>query len=558
VTLLRDLVLVFAVAVPVVGVLRWAGIPTIAGFLVAGAVIGPNMIGLVPHVEQVEALSEVGVVLLLFGIGIELSPGRLRRLWRPVILGGSLQVGITMVLTTGVALAFGLAANAAIFLGFLMAVSSTAIVLRGMEMRGELQAPHGRLTLGILVFQDLCVVPMMLALPLLEEPGVFGKGPLLSLARTVGLVAALVAGGRYLFPHLLHLVAKTRQRDLFIMAVVVLCLGTAWVMSRVGISLALGAFLAGLVVSESEYRHQALADLIPLREVLAGLFFVSVGMLLDPKALVENWWPVLGLFLAILLGKGLVLLLVGTVLRLPLRVSILAGGALAQVGEFSFVLTRAARPDLLPVAVSEPFLIATILSMVVTPLALAMGPHLAAGAVRLRPLTRPLQVRIPEDDPELENVLRDHVIIAGYGLSGSQLARSLMDCGVPYVVLDLNPANVRRAMGNLDPAFFGDVTSPDVLRGLALPMARELVVSVNNADAAVRAVRAAREVAPGVHILVRAPYEADLSRMLDAGASEVVVAERESAAAVTASVLKRCRASAEVIAAEADRVREGE
>ena len=552
---LRDLVLVFAAAVPVVALLRWAGIPTIAGFLVAGAVIGPNVLGLIPHVEQVELLAEVGVVLLLFGIGIELSPGRLKRLWRPVLLGGSLQVGITTLLTLGIGLAFGLSAVAAVFLGFLMAVSSTAIVLRGLEMRGELQAPHGRLTLGILVFQDLCVVPMMLAIPILQNPAGFGVGPLLDLARTVSLVGIMLVAGKFLFPHLLHLIAKTRQRDLFIMTVVVLCLGTAWAMSRAGISLALGAFLAGLVVSDSEYRHQAISDLIPLREVLAGLFFVSVGMLFDPREVAASWVPVVGLFLAIVVGKGLVILMVGAVLRLPLRVSILAGGALTQVGEFSFVMSQASQGRILPDSLAEPFLIATILSMVITPLALALGPHLAAGAGRLLPLTRMLQVRTPEDDPDLENILSDHVIIAGYGLSGSQLARSLMDVGVPYVVLDLNPENVRAATERLDPAFFGDVTSPDVLRHLALAKARELVVSINNADAATRAVRAAREIAPTVHILVRAQYDVDLQRLLESGASEVVVAERESAAAVTKLVLRRCEASTAVIAAETARVR---
>jgi CPA2 family monovalent cation:H+ antiporter-2 len=557
VTLLRDILVVLLVAVGVVASLRRAGVPSILGFIVAGALVGPNALGLISEVREVEALAEAGVALLLFGIGLELPLARLRRLWRPILVGGSLQVGATIAATFGIARAFGLGAGGAALLGFVVAVSSTAIVLGALNARGEIEAPHGRLTLGILVFQDLCVVPMMLVLPLLPGGPEGGEAPLgWTLLKAVGVVAGVVVAARLVVPRVLDFVARTGERGPFVLAVVLTCLGTAWLVSRAGISLALGAFLAGLVVAGSRYRHQALSDLIPLREVLTSVFFVSVGMLLDAAAIASDAGAVFGLAAAILLGKFAIVFLVTAAMRLPLRVSVLSGAALAQIGEFAFVLTHAARAgSLLGEPLERSLTAAALLTMLVTPAVLALGPRLAAGVGRIPALTRLLDVRSVDDAADAPSLLRDHVIIAGYGVTGRALARALAECRLPYLVLDIGAENARRAAAEGHPAFFGDVTSREVLERLELRRARDLVLVINDPDAARRAIRAAREIAPDVPVLVRARFVLDESELWKAGATDVVTAEREAAVEVAARVLRRRGAVPPLVEQQLRRVR---
>jgi CPA2 family monovalent cation:H+ antiporter-2 len=541
-TVLRDMVVVFAVALVVVPLLHRVRVPSIAGFIFAGILVGPGALGLIRKVHDVEVLAEVGVVLLLFGIGLELSLERLRRLWKAIAVGGTLQVMLAAGAGVAVAATLGLPFRSALFVGFLVAVSSTAIVLRGLQARGEVDAPHGRLTLGVLVFQDLCVVPMMLAIPLLAGAAGTGRWEVVVASlKAAGVLAGVLLGARLAVPWALHFIASTRQRDLFILAVFLICIGTAWIVALAGISLALGAFLAGLVVAGSAYRHQALADLIPFREVLTSLFFVSVGMLLDPRALWHGAGPTLLVVVGLVVGKALVMVVVGTLMRLPLRVSVLSGVALAQMGEFSFVLSRAADgTGLLPAWVDERLTAAAILTMLLTPLALRLGPHIAAGAGKARWLTRLLGVESVAEAAERGVGWRGHVIVAGYGVAGQELTRALRTCGgVPYVVVELNPANVQAAKEAGDPAVYGDVTSPEVLEHLGIETARELVVVINDPDAVFRAVHAVRQAAPNLHIVVRSRYLADVPLLEAAGASLVVPEEAEAARVIADRVIDR-------------------
>jgi CPA2 family monovalent cation:H+ antiporter-2 len=553
---LRDLVVIFFVAVTVVALLRRIGVPSIAGFILAGMLAGPQALGLVEDIKEVEILAEVGVVLLLFGIGLELSLDRLRHLWRPIVVGGTLQVGISILVAFVVAGYFGYAVGPSVFIGCLVAISSTAIVLRGLEARGELDAPHGRLTLGILIFQDLCVVPMMLAIPFLAGQGATGLNLLVALFKAVVVLAGVLFAARLLVPRVLDWIARTRQRDLFVLTVFLVCIGTAWAASAAGVSLALGAFLAGIVVAGSEYRQQALADLIPFREVLTSIFFVSVGMLLHPNALWVNVWTILILLGAIVGGKFMVVFATGTMMRLPLRVCVLAAAALAQVGEFSFVLARAAEgTGLMDDRLASNLFAAVILSMLVAPLGLAFGPKLAAGVGRIRVLTTLLHVRTAEDAERRVREWRDHVIIAGYGVAGEELARSLRECAVHYVIVDLNPENVRRATSQGEPAYFGDVTSQEVLERLGAEHARELVLVINDPAATERTIEAARRVAPHLHIVVRSRFLADTPPFLSAGANKVVPAELEAAIEVVSHVLGRHQVGEDGIHLQLSRLR---
>lgn len=538
--LLQDLVVIFAMSVLVAVVLQRIGVPSIAGLIMAGVLIGPNSLALINDVHQVEVLAEIGVVLLLFGIGLELSLDLMRRLWRPIVIGGALQVGVSIAIVGLLASAFGLRVGESIFLGCLVAISSTAVVLSGMRSRGELEAPHGRFTLGILVFQDLCVVPMMLAIPMLADGSGSLWEPLLAIGKAGGVLIGVLVGARLVVPLLLHAVARTRRRDLFVLSVFLVCSGTAWAVSQAGISLALGAFLAGLVVAGSDYRHQALSELIPLREVLTSIFFVSVGMLLNPFALAEGILPIMGLLAAIVVGKFFVVYIVAAVMRLPMRVCVLAGVSLAQVGEFFFVLIHAAKGShLVGDQLSTNLSIAVILSMLITPVAIALGPNIAAGVGRMRALTRPLGVRTPEEPHVGVRKLRDHVIIAGYGLTGQELAHSLEELQVPYVIVDMNPENVRAAVRLKQPAFFADITSPEVLELVGVHDARELILVINDPEGAVRALKAIRATAPNLPIIVRSRFVADERHLLAAGATEVIAAEFEAAVRITARVLMR-------------------
>lgn len=554
--LLKDLVIVFLVALVVVLALRRLHVPAIAGFILAGMLVGPKVLNIVDDVHQVEVLAEIGVALLLFGIGLEMSLERMRRLWRLSTFGGSVQVGATVLVAAGIGRLLGLHWGAAVFVGCILAVSSTAIVLSGLRARGELEAPHGRLTLGVLIFQDLCVVPMMLIIPLLAGGAGSGGTVAITLLKSVGLLAAVLLAARLVVPHLLHYVASARQRDLFVLSVFLVCIGTAWIVSMTGVSVALGAFLGGLVVSGSQYRHQALSELIPFREVFSSLFFVSVGMLLSPVVIVGSAPAVLALLAAIVLGKFLLVLASGFVLRLSLRASIMAAAALAQVGEFSFVLINAAAPwELLPPVFATDLYAAIILSMLITPLFIAAAPRLAAGATRVSVVTRSLHVRTPEDLPADNTQLRDHIIIAGYGVTGHELAISLKNMGIPYVIVDLNPESVRWATAHGDPACYGDVTSAEVLRSLGLEQARELVLAINDPRATHEALRVARAISSTVPIFVRATYAVDLVPLLDAGATDVIVAELEASAAMAERMLARHQVRGADVEPELKRIR---
>ncbi|MBN1211854.1 MAG: cation:proton antiporter [candidate division Zixibacteria bacterium] len=540
-TYLRDLVIILGLAVAVVAVLHRLKIPSIAGFIIAGIIVGPGALALISDISKVELLAEIGVALLLFGIGLELSLERLKRLWWAVIIGGLVQVGLSILIAFGVASLMGYSARTSLFIGFLLAVSSTAIVLRGLETRGELDAPHGRLTLGILVFQDLCVVPMMLAIPLLSG-GDASMGDLLkTLGNAVLVIVGVLVAARFIVPHVLHFIARTRQRHLFVLSVLLICIGTAWVISRAGVSLALGAFLAGLVVAGSEYRQQALADMISFKDVFTSIFFISVGMLLTPANVINNIVAVLLLLAAILVGKFIVVFITATIMRLPLRACVLTGAALAQVGEFSFILMNGARgTGLLTAALESNLLAAAILSMLITPFLLAFGPHLAAGVGKIHFLTRLLNVKTADDIAVAKGKLNDHVIIGGFGFAGKELAGALKDCGVPYLIAELNTETVRRAVKDGEPAYFCDITDHEVLEMLGVKHARGLVIVINDPGAVERAVRAARSASSSIRIIARTNYLLDVKPLLDAGADEVIPAEREAAAGIVKTILNRC------------------
>ena len=536
--LLRDLAIIFAGSLLVILVFHRLKLPALPGFIVAGVVLGPNALGLVSDVHQVESLAEVGVILLLFTIGIEFSLSRLREMGRQVVIGGGAQVLLTVALSAALAVGLGLAWPVAVLLGFLVALSSTAIVLKGLADKGEIDTPHGRLATGVLIFQDLCVVPMMLVLPYLAGGAGGGAGVAWALIKAGLVVAGVLVLARTVVPRALSEIVKTRSRELFLIAVILVGTLTALGTAAAGASLALGAFLAGLVISESDYGHQAMAELLPFRDVFISLFFVTVGMLVHVGFLRDH--PVLALagVAAIMGGKSVLAALGPAVLGYSGRVALLAGLAVSQIGEFSFVLARQGRgTGLLPEGLYQTFLAVAVLTMLVTPFALQSGPALLDGLERLIPLDRLLPGFRPQALTPVGEPLTDHVIVAGYGLNGRNLAAALRSIRAPYLIVELNAQTVRHARARGEPAFYGDATREEILRGLGAERARMLVVAISDPAATRRMVRVARALNPRIHIIARTRYVVEMPELTRLGADVVIPEEFETSIEIFARVL---------------------
>jgi monovalent cation:H+ antiporter-2, CPA2 family len=541
VPLLDELAIVAATAVVVTVVLSRLKLPTVAGLLGAGALLGPHALGLATSVHAIEMLAEVGVVLLLFSIGLEFSLARLRDIFRQVALGGLLQVGLTTAVTVGVARLFGVGLGTGLFYGFVFALSSTAIVLRALAERRELDAPHGRFIVGALIFQDLCVVPMVLVVPLLGEGSAAGSATVavgLALAKAAAVVVATIVVARFVVPKMLAYVDASRSREVFLLAILGLCIGTAWLTSLAGLSLALGAFLGGMVVADTEYGHRAMGEILPLRDAFVSIFFVSLGMLFDARVVVGQPLLVAGLLAGFLLAKGLLATLAAMAMRFPARVAWLAGVGLAQFGEFGFVLTRLAEQSgVVDVRATGPLLAAGILSMFLTPLLVRAAPHVTAGERLLAPLERLLGVR-SIDEADQGVTLEDHVVLVGFGVAGRLSAKALGRSGVRCVVLELNAENVRagRAMGL--PIFYGDATSEEALHHAHVDKARLVVLLMNDPAAARRVVDTLRRIAPEIPVLMRAHYHREREGLLALGAREVVSEEVEGAMEILSRLLR--------------------
>jgi CPA2 family monovalent cation:H+ antiporter-2 len=558
VPLLDELAIVAALAVVVTVLLSRLKLPTVAGLLLAGALLGPFGLGLVRSVHAIEVLAEIGVVLLLFSIGLEFSLARLRDVLRQVALGGALQVGLTTGVVSAVAVGLGQPLGRSVFYGFAFALSSTAIVLRGLSERRELDAPHGKFIVGTLIFQDLCVVPMVLIVPLLS-----GGAPPAQAAASIGLalgkagvvVVGTVLVARFVVPKILGWVDASRSREVFLLAILALCIGTAWLTSRVGLSLALGAFLGGMVVADTEYSHRAMGDILPLRDAFVSVFFVSLGMLFDVHVVVAQPLLVLGLLGGFLVAKGLLATLSALAMRFPSRVAWLAGVGLAQFGEFGFVLARLAeRSGVVDEPAVSPLLAAGIASMFLTPLFVRAAPHITAGERLLGPLERLIGVR-SIDDADVSRKLENHVIIIGFGVAGLLAAQTLLAAGAPFVVLELNADNVRRGKALGLPVYYGDATSEEALGHARLSEARQVVLLMNDQQAAERIVDMLRRVAPHVPVLVRTHYLAQRQGLLTIGARDVVAEEIEGAVEVIARLLRAIELPRNVIESSLHAVR---
>jgi monovalent cation:H+ antiporter-2, CPA2 family len=557
---LANLLVIFTVSIAVVFVFHQFRLPSIAGFLVAGALIGPYGLNLISDIGTVQVLAEIGIVLLLFTIGIEFSLAQLASLRRLMFLAAPIQVGGVLLIAWLGAMLVGLSWQQGMFWGFLFSLSSTAIVLKTLAERGDSDSIHGRATIGILVFQDLAVIPMMLLTPILaSQSDEGGLAILLTLGKSVLVVLLVIAAAWYLVPKLLGYIVRSRSRELFLLTIIVSCLGIAWLTTLGGISLALGAFIAGLVISESEYSHQAMAEVLPFRDSFTSLFFVSIGILMDWRVLLAHPLPVAGLLVTILLvkfvaGAGAVLLA-----EVPPRSAIMVGIALAQVGEFSFLLAQQGQESgFLRGDPYQVFLAVSVLSMIVTPFLMQWSPHLARRAEAWQRLRHWLPSRTTAHVLQTEGKqirMKGHVIIAGYGLNGRNLARVLGDTEIPYLALDLDGDTVRREAKHGVPVYYGDATNPNVLRHMRVEDAKVLVVAVSDPFITRRTVQIAKGLNPKLHIVVRTRYLRELEELHQLGADDVVPEEFETSIEIFAVVLRTYKLPQDFVMQKVEQVR---
>ena len=540
-TVLLDITIIFALAVGAAIVSHRLKIPSSIGVLLAGVLAGPDVLGLVKNVDQIELLSEIGVVLLLFVIGLEFSLGDLKHMRRQFLVGGSIQFFGTAAVVGAGTVMLGSTVQQSLYIGFIVALSSTAIVLKMLQERAELDSPHGRSVLAMLIYQDIAVVPVMLTAPILAgTTGNAASGDLLDLLlRVLGVAIFAFVAYRWIVPFVLGLITTTQSSEAFLLGVITLCVGIALLTQSVGLSLALGAFLAGLIISESDYSHQAVSVMLPFRDVFMSLFFISIGMLLDIQYLLANPLRIAMLTLGILLIKPVIGAIATLVLGLPLRSSILAGLAIGQVGEFSLVAARAGvNANLFGADVFQTVLDTAVLSMIATPMLVAAGPYLSdvlsrTGLVRLE------KRGFSSARVGAAHAYFAHVLIVGFGVTGRNLARTARLAEVPYAILELNAGTVQSALADGEPIHFGDASQETILRHVDAEKARAIVVVIDDPAGARRIVELARRIAPEAFILVRSRYLHEVEVLRELGADEVIADELEVSIEVFSRVLTR-------------------
>ena len=513
-------VLLFAVVIAVMAFRRFH-LPPMLAYLLVGMTIGPFALGWMPNDETTQHLAEFGIVFLMFSIGLEFSLAQLSAMRRTVFGLGGAQVILTIVIVMAIAMAIGIGWRGGLTLGGIIAMSSTAIVAKLLMERVELQSAHGRLVMGVLLFQDLAVVPLLVLLPALaQEPERFLPTFGVAMLKAILILSLLLWYGRRLMRSFFHLVAKQKSSEIFVLNVLLVTLGLAWVTEIAGLSMALGAFVAGILISETEYRYQVEDYIKPFRDVLLGLFFVTIGMRLDLGALIGNIGWVVLVLMTIMVLKFAIVWALARAGRHSTSVSTRAGLILSNAGEFGFVLlANAGLLGLLEQREQQIVLAAMLMSMLLAPIVIAQMDRLVLYFCESEWTERALRLH----ELAIKSMGRDrHVIICGYGRSGQNLARFLAREDISFIALDADPERVRQAAAAGDSVVFGDAGRRDVLLAAGANRAAALVISFADVAISLRILEHAREVNPGLPIIVRTTDDSELEKLQNAGATEVV------------------------------------
>jgi K+:H+ antiporter len=547
--LLKDIFIIFGLAVAVALVCHRLRIPPVVGLIITGVIAGPHGLRLTSEPEAVQTLADIGIIFLLFTIGLEFSVDSIRHVKRLFFVGGPAQVLLTAGVVCLLALASGVEPTHAVFLGMLASLSSTAIILKLLQDRSEITSAHGKGTMAILIFQDIAFVPMMLLIPVLvggSETNVWRDIGILAVKAVVIWLTIGIAAPR-LVPRLLTYVARTQSKELFLLSVGTLCFTVAWLTSLAGLSLALGAFLAGMILSDSEHSHRTLENVLPFRDVFSSFFFVSVGMLLDMRYVSAHVPALLAATLVLIVVKAVVSSGVMLGLGLPYRVSALTGLGLAQTGEFSLLLLTTGFAAGLVDDNGYQFVLAVCLfSMSAAPFLVSAAHRITDFAVRT-----PMPVKMREGryfvTADADDRLRDHIVIVGYGVIGAMVGHSARLCDIPYEAIELNYDMVREQRDRGVPIFYGDATQEASLIKANIARARVLVVAIPDPIGTDRVVALGRRLNPTVEIVARVRYVRDMARLYTLGANEIVSEEVEASIKIFSTVLEKYGVASDVI-----------
>ena len=520
-------------------------IPSIVSFLLIGMLAGPYGFGLITNESMIANFGEIGIMFLLFTIGLEFSFDKLIRSWRIVIIGGLAQLITTIIAITFVAYAIHIPFTGALVFGFIISLSSTAIVMKILQERREVDTVQGRTLLGILIFQDLAIIPMIVITPLFMGSGGLDLNALpLGVAKVAGILLVMIVLAHWVIPGLLYSVARQRSRELFFITIAGICIIVAWLTNLAGLSFTLGAFVAGLIIGESDYNIDALSHIIPFRDVFASVFFLSIGMLLNTHSILGDPSFILLILFIVILIIGIKILtgaFASALLGMPARISIITGLALCQVGEFSFVLAKTGLSSgFIPDMVYQIFLASAIVTMALTPFFMGIAPRVVEEFYRVFPGRVLLKTPSTSAGMEPPESFSDHIIIAGYGITGKSVARAAEITGIPYTVIELNPDIIRREKSARRPFFvFGDAVQQEVLSHAGIRAARALVIVISEQEAVPRIVHQARAMAPDVYIIARTQAIRNAQYLLDLGADEVVSEEYEAAREIFTRALRK-------------------
>jgi monovalent cation:H+ antiporter-2, CPA2 family len=540
--LLTDILIVLSFSSLTIFLFRKLNLPSILGFLLTGLLVGPKGLSLISAVHEVEVMAEIGIILLLFVIGVEFKLKNLLAIKNTVLIGGTIQVGLSVLSVFLLAFYWGMPWNHALFLGFLFSLSSTAIVLSLLQKRAEVNSPQGKVSLAILIFQDIIVVLMMLLTPIIAGKSENALQTLLFIiVKAAAVVTLLLVSARSIVPRILHEIAKA-GRETFFLAVVVICFAVAWATSAIGLSLALGAFMAGLTISESEYSYEATGTILPLKELFNSFFFISIGMLLDIGFLIQNIWMVVLLTLGISLLKAVIASVAAFVLKYPARPVILTGLILFQIGEFSFVLSKTGMQyELIGENVYQYFLAVSILSMAITPFVVQYQNGIYKFISKL--FFHKWLLKSDHNHTtyhKAEKKLENHILIIGFGLNGRNVARAAKFANIPYAIIEMNAVTVRNERAKGEPIYYGDAsTNTHLIEHLNVYKARVVVIAVSDALATRKIITNIRSLSEVVYIIVRTRFITETDELHKIGANEVIPEEFETSIEVFSRVLGR-------------------
>ncbi len=544
--IIKDIVVTLLVSVPIILLFHKLKIPSIVGFLIAGMIIGPYGFGLISEVKEIEIMAEVGVILLLFTIGLEFSLKELARIKKLLLIGGGLQVLITIIISYLILSLIGIQLNQALFIGMLISLSSTAIVLKLLSDKGEIESPQGKISVGILIFQDLAIVPMFLLVDILQQSGsVDLLSIIIRLLTSAAIIAFILFAAKYLAPRILYYLARSRMRELFTVGVILILLGTAFLTHTFGLSFALGAFIAGLILSESEYSSQIIAEILPFKDVFNSIFFVSIGLLLNLNFAIQFPLEILLISIGIIVLKSLIVFALILFLKYPTRIAIISALGLAQIGEFSFILAQ--QGGNLLGEYFNLFLASTIFTMIATPFLIKFSPLIANKSKSIK--------KEHADSFSGIEKFQDHVIIAGFGLNGRNLAKVLKESGINYIIIEMNPDTVKQERAKGEQIIFGDISREEVLHSAGIHTAKVLVVVISDRAISRRVIRIAKNLNKDLFVLVRTRYISETDELKSLGADLVIPEEFETSIQIFSSVLKQFHIPINVIMQQINLIR---